>query len=124
LGNRNGVIRVNGKRIKRKTAIFDFSRKQFKVRKFKARRGNYEIRGLTKERFSFKYNRHTKSYEIVVGSTSKHHSGLYVHPRQVQKYQLTREKSKFNRYIAFRKLKKNPSYKTFIKRSKKMLQKK
>jgi len=119
MGSKNGVIRVNGKRIKRKSAIFDFSKHHFKVLKFKSRIGNYEVRGLRKERFSFKYNRHTRSYTIVVGSLTKQHSGFYAHPKQAQKYQLTREKSKFNKYIDFRHLRIIKPTEITIRRAKK-----
>jgi len=98
----DGSVELNGESVrgrKGKGAVFDFAEDEVKVFKFK--KGYFEIRGLSKERFSFEYEKETKSYQIVVGTVAAHHVGLFADPRHAKKYQIPESESPFERYVKF-----------------------
>jgi hypothetical protein len=101
----DGKVTVNGELVKFDSAIFDFEKNTFNIFKLDGKKGIFEIRGLREDRFSFEYESESKSYMIVVGSLEKHHYGLYAHPRNIAKYQISKNESIFSNYIAFKKLK-------------------
>jgi hypothetical protein len=105
---KGSVISSIAFRAKGKTdsAVFDFSKNKFTTYELKGKKGNFEIRGLRKERFSFEYEKESKSYMIAVGSRAKHHIGLYVDPKNPQKYIIPENQSVFENYIAYKVIKK------------------
>jgi len=69
-----------------------------------SKKGEYEFVGLHEERLAIKYERESRSYMIVVGSTAEHHVGLYADPEHPEQYQITQEENPFKKYVAFKKI--------------------
>jgi hypothetical protein len=102
VAERDGKVSVNGEPIKLNGAIFDFEKNQFQ--QFQHKKNEYEIRGLTEDRLTFKYEEDSQSYMVVVGSLEPHHVGLFANPENPEKYQVTEKKSLFIQYVPFKKL--------------------
>jgi len=83
--------------------LLRFIGKNIKISHIKGHKHTTIIKGLTEERMGFVYDPSTQTYELNVVSedTSK---GLFVDPQNPAKYQLSKEKSKFDAYVEFKML--------------------
>jgi len=100
-----GRIIINGKKLPKtkRSILLRFIGKEIKVRYSSKSKNTIVIRGLTEERIGLVFDTVTSTYTVNVAAedTAK---GLFTDPQNPAKYQLPKNKSKFNKYVAFKML--------------------